>query len=94
MRTIIKMHEDKFCKALAQSDLSLGEILNFMLNAPEITLEDLSKLKKIIMITPAKDITDNNLHTLISIIRSEKEGTKSPIMSECVTLLSNKCSEV
>ena len=26
--------------------------------------------------------------------KAEKEGTKSPIMSECVTLLSNKCSEV
>ena len=94
LRTIIKMHEDKFCKAAVQTDLSLGEVLNFMLNAPEITIEDLAKLKKVATMTPAKDITDNNLHTLINIIKSKKKGTENPVMSECVTLLTNKCSEV
>ena len=94
LRHVIEMEEDKFCKTIESSDKSLGEILSDIAKADSVSLEDLNKLKRAIVATPSTDITNHNLKTLIDIIKSGKPGVKQPLMSDCVTLLTNKFNEL
>lgn len=94
LRHIIEMEENKFCKSVDSSDKSLGEILSDIAKADSVSLEDLNKLKRVVVATPSTDITNHNLKTLIDIIKSGKPGVKQPLMSDCVTLLTNKFNEL
>lgn len=94
MRLVIAKDEEHFCKKRASNSRSLGEILSELSTADSIEVTKLNELKKAITATPSTDITNYNLKTLINIIRSNKPGVKHQLMTECVTLLTNKFNSV
>ena len=94
MRLVIAKDEEHFCKKSASNSRSLGEILSELSTADSIEVTKLNELKKAITATPSTDITNYNLKTLINIIRSNKPGVKHQLMTECVTLLTNKFNSV
>ena len=94
LRDIIEMDEDKFCKAGDSLEVSLGDLLSEMVKAREVTLEALNLLKKTIIATPSADITDYNLKTLITLVKSGKPGVNHTVMNDCVTLITDKFNEI
>ena len=94
LRDIIEMDEDKFCKTGDSLEVSLGDLLSEMVKAREVTLEALNLLKKTIIATPSADITDYNLKTLITLVKSGKPGVNHTVMNDCVTLITDKFNEI
>lgn len=94
LRDIIEMEEDKFCKTDSAPEINLGDLLSEMVKAKEVTLESLNLLKKTIMATPSTDITEYNLKTLITLVKSGKPGVAHTVMNDCVTLITDKFNEI
>ena len=94
LRDIIEMEEDKFCKSDSAPEVNLGDLLSEMVKAKEVTLESLNLLKKTIMATPSTDITEYNLKTLITLVKSGKPGVAHTVMNDCVALITDKFNEI